>query len=225
VLTAVYPVTAITPEAVFHGNGQVTVNGASVNRSTTVFAGDQIRTSNGEGTITAPGNSILVHKGSQVVYAKDAVKVLAGSATVKTNSSLAGTVRGIAVQPEAANSRFTMATENNRIFITALQGSLKVASNLTVPEGKTLVLEAVASPKPQSDCVDNKKVDAEGKFIVDNIGRFVSCVDQTSTGGGTLDTTAGQVSWKVVAVGVGAATAAGITAAIIVAQEDKTTTQ
>lgn len=222
VLIAVYPVAAASPSAVFHGNGHVTVNGAEVTRSTTVFAGDQIRTSDGAGTITAPGNSILVHKASQIVYAKDAVRVLMGAATVKTSNSFAGSVRGIAVQPVAADSRFTMATEANKIYITALQGALKVASNVTVPEGKTLVLEAAATAKPQGDCVDNKKVDAEGKFIVDNVGRYVPCVDQISSGGGTVDTTAGQVSWKVVAVGSTAAAAAGITAAVIVAQEDKT---
>lgn len=212
---------AASPAAVFHGSGQITVNGAQVDRSTTVFAGDQIQTGEGAGTISANGSSVLVHKSSQLVFGQQEVDVLAGGATVKTSNAMNGRILGVKVAPMAANSRFTMATDANKIYITALEGSLTVADKISVPEGKTVVL-AAAVPNPQSNCVDNKKVDENGKFILDNVGRFISCVEQNSTGGGAVvDTTNSHIGlWTGVAMG--SVAAAGSISATIVAQENKT---
>lgn len=212
---------AASPAAVFHGSGQITVNGAQVDRSTTVFSGDQIQTGEGAGTISANGSSVLVHKSTQLVFGQQEVTVLAGGATVKTSSALNGRILGVKVVPAALNSRFTMATEANKIYITALEGSLMVADKISVPEGKTVIL-AAAVPHPQSNCVDNKKVDENGKFILDNVGRFISCIDQNDTAGGPIvDTTHSHIGlWTGVAMG-SAGAAGGISAAII-AQENKT---
>ena len=215
------PVMAASPAAVIHGNGQVTVNGTDLSRSTTVFSGDQIRTGDGAGTISAPGASVLVHKSSQVIFGKDGVDILSGGATVKTSNAFAGRILGVNVAPIAKASRFTMTTEADKIYISALEGSLLVGGKISVPEGQMLVLSASA-PQPQSDCVDNKKVDGNGKFMVDNVGRFISCIDQTSTGGGpVVDTTQNHIGrWT--AVGFGAAGAAGAISGAIIAQENKT---
>lgn len=220
-LIAVNAVFAASPAAVFYGNGEVTVNGTGVARSVAVFAGDKIQTGEGAGTISFSGSSVLVHKSSRVGFDKDAVEIFNGGVTVKTMAAFAARVAGLEVRPTGNASRFTVTNDGKLLTVTALEGSLAVGAGLTVPQGKTIVLAAVtpAATPQRTSCVEGKKVDESGKFLLDNVGRYIACVDQVSSGGGAVVVTE-TPTWQI-AAGFAAAGAAGTAAAVYVAQKNK----
>jgi hypothetical protein len=134
---------ADAPSAILYANGNVSVNGKQVSRSTSVFDGDSIRTAaDGGGMVALNGSSVTVQAGSQIVFSRAAIQIHSGAAAVKTTQRMTASVGGYEVTPLDQDSQFQIAQVGTKIHVSALRGKLGVSgpNALTVDAGKTAIL-------------------------------------------------------------------------------------
>jgi hypothetical protein len=209
--------------AVLNSAGKVQVNGRYVPATTPVFAGDRVDTTDqSTGTVSVNETSLQIHSGSGVVFGNNSMDLVKGTATVKTSKGYKATVHGLAISPEVNASEFTVRADANKVTISALKGSLAIGSHIKLPQGQTLVLAATPGAPQNSTCVDGHKADGSGKLLLDAQGRYINCLDQTTSGGGSAPVNTisdNTTKWTVITFAATGAVAA--TVAAIVATEDK----
>jgi hypothetical protein len=208
--------------AVLNSAGKVQVNGRYVPATTPVFAGDRVETTDqSTGTVSVNETSLQIHAGSGVVFGNDSLDLVKGSATVKTAKAYKATVHGLAIRPEVNASEFTVQADANKVTISALKGSLAIGSHIKLPQGQTLVLAATPANPQNSTCIDGHKADGNGKLLLDAQGRYINCLDQTTSGGSAPVNTISDntKTWTIITFAATGAVAA--TVAAIVATEDK----
>jgi hypothetical protein len=209
---------AATTAAVLNSAGNVQVNGRYVPATTPVFAGDRVETTEkSTGTVSFADTSLQIEAGSGVVFGNESLELIKGGATVRTAKAYKATVHGLSIRPEVNASEFMIHADASKVTISALKGSLSIGSHIRLPQGKTLVLAATATPTQGTNCIDGHKADANGKLLLDAQGRFINCVEQNATGGTPVNTISDNTTkWAVISLavagGVGGATAAAIAA-------------
>jgi hypothetical protein len=156
-MVVVFPLsmTAADMNAAFlHASGAVTLNGARVPESTTVFAGDEIQTSKDAAvSLTLKGSSVLLPPQSAAVYQADAIELRAGTVVVNTTQGMAARTPTVTVTPAAqGTAKFQVTRTADKVLIAALRGTVSVSDASgakTVSEGSSVTVP-VPEPTPQA---------------------------------------------------------------------------
>lgn len=144
---------AETRGAMLYASNSAVLNGATLEGTSSVFAGDKITVPARSGvTLTAEGSSIIVPALSTVTFNGDSVALDHEAAiAITTTKGMAAQIGNVRIAPakknEAAN--FQVGRFDGKIVIAAKQGSVLVASaagTKLVAEGATTV---VSDPEPQ----------------------------------------------------------------------------
>jgi hypothetical protein len=156
-MVVVFPLsmTAADMNAAFlHASGVVTLNGAQAPASTTVFAGDEIRTSKDSAvSLTLKGSNVLLSPQSAAVYQADAIELGAGTVVINTTQGMAARMRSVTVTPATqGTAKFQVTRAEGKVLIAALRGPVSVSDASgakTVNEGSSVAVP-VPEPTPQA---------------------------------------------------------------------------
>jgi hypothetical protein len=189
---------ADTGAAMLYADGAAWLNGSHVPKSSAIFAGDLVQTrSDSAANIHAPGSSITVLGDSLVQFEGTSLKVEHGGVSVSTSKGVATTAGDVRVAPVSnAWTEFNVTDTDGTVHIAALKGDLAVTDNsgtVTLAQGQETTRDE------QSDQSNNDKDKKKDKK------RAVGAAP--AAGGGLLNST--------VAIGVGAAAIAGVTAWVL----------
>ncbi|MGH9601874.1 MAG: hypothetical protein ACRD24_05740 [Terriglobales bacterium] len=123
------PLMADVQAAMLYAKGKTTVNGNLVDRSTAVFAGDQVRTGKDSTvSIALQGSNVSVMANSGVVFGNNTLTVSEGGATVVTSRGLTASVGGLRIAPaEGQKARFVVAHIDGKVRVSALEGRLSIS--------------------------------------------------------------------------------------------------
>jgi hypothetical protein len=181
ILVVLFPASMVTADvssAMLNASGNVSVNGAPIQRAMAIFPGDKVQTGpNALATLTNAGSSVTVPSNSSVIFSRSAVNVLCGSALVSTSRGLAVRVANLLVQPpRGVPARFQVMQDETQLQIIAREGTLAIdngAATSSLQPGRVLTAsancmaatpymeaDASSSPMPQNQSQDqnnNKK--------------------------------------------------------------------
>ena len=186
--------------AMLYADGATWLNGAHVPKSSAIFAGDLVQTrSDSAANIHAPGSSITVLADSLVQFEGTFLKVEHGGVSVSTSKGVSTTAGDVRVAP-ASNSwtEFNVTDTDGIVRIAARKGDVVVSDDngaVTLPQGQETTRDE------QSDQGDKKKKDKK---------RGVGAAP--AAGGGVLNSTA--------AVSVGLAAIGGVTAWVLLKNDE-----
>jgi hypothetical protein len=156
VLVFVFPASIVMADAtsaMLNSTGNVTVNGAPVDRATAVFPGDQVQTgANSLATLTSAGSSVVLPGNSRMVFSRSLVNVLCGTAVITTQRGLGVKVGKVVVQPaRGVESRFQVTQNEGELQIIAKEGTLAVDNGSTTTSlmaGRMLTAPAACVSAP-----------------------------------------------------------------------------
>lgn len=190
---------ADTGAAMLYADGAAWLNGSHVPKSSAIFAGDLVQTrSDSAANIHAPGSSITVLGDSLVQFEGTSLKVEHGGVSVSTSKGVATTAGDVRVAPVSnAWTEFNVTDTDGTVHIEALKGDLAVTDNsgtVTLAQGQETTRDEQSDQSNNND--KDKKKDKK---------RAVGAAP--AAGGGVLNST--------VAIGVGAAAIAGVTAWVL----------
>jgi len=142
--------------AMLIGSGGVSVNGSPIGRATAVFPGDKVQTGpNAMATLTSEGSSVTVPGNSSLVFTKNFVNVLCGTAVVATTRGLPVRVSHMLVQPaRGTQSRFQVTQKEGQLEIIAREGTLAIdngSSTSALQAGRMLTVPASCMAAPYPD--------------------------------------------------------------------------
>ena len=183
--------------AMLYTNGTAWVNGSHVPRfSSAIFSGDLLQTrSDSLANINAPGSSITVLSDSLVEFQGSSLKIEHGGVTVSTSKGVGTTAGDVTVAPASSSW-----TEFN---VTDVDGTVRIAArkgDVTVNDGMSTVTLAQGQETTRDENSDQDK-DKKG-----NKKRASGATP--AAGGGILNSP--------IAVGIGAAAIAGVTAWVLI---------
>lgn len=108
-------------QGMLQAQGTVTVNGASVAATTTLFAGDRIQTGAASlATISAQGVMVQLEPDTTAIFAERTLDLGCGSTVVTTSVGTMVRVAGITVTPAAAGT--------TRIAVSQMNGAIKITA-------------------------------------------------------------------------------------------------
>jgi hypothetical protein len=192
---------ADTGAAMLYADGAAWLNGSHVPKSSAIFAGDLVQTrSDSAANIHAPGSSITVLGDSLVQFEGTSLKVEHGGVSVSTSKGVATTAGDVRVSPVSnAWTEFNVTDIDGTVRIAARKGDLTVtddSGSVTLAQGQETTRDE------QSDQSDNKKKKDKKR----------AAGAAPAAGGGVLNST--------IAVGIGAAAVGGITAWVLLKNDD-----
>ncbi len=138
--------------AMVYATNGVAINGATIQRSGTVLAGDKVEVpAQSAAAITAPGSQVVLSAGSKAVYTPQSISLGESSGVeVRTEKGLAVKVDSMTITPAAKSAaKFQVARGGGEVLIAVNSGSVDVfdgKSNSTVAAGET---RTVPDPAPQ----------------------------------------------------------------------------
>ena len=142
---------AQTSGAMLYASGKVTLNGAAVVDSSSIFAGDRLVTSDGSiVSLNRSGSSVVVSPNSTVEYKKSAVEVIAGTAHVNTVNGMSAEVGQVTVAPKDQSAKFDVVRVDNQVMVTSREGAVTIndgSHTIVLPSGghTTLALGSTVS--------------------------------------------------------------------------------
>jgi uncharacterized cupin superfamily protein len=187
--------TAQTSGAMLYATGNVTLNGAAVADSSSIFAGDRLVTADSSiVSVNRSGSSVVVSPNSTVQYQKSAVEVIQGTAHVNTINGMSAEVGQVTVTPKDQAAKFDVVRNDNQVTVTSREGMVTIddgGQKVTLRPGDhtTLALGAAsgqASPQAQGGAFIGKteasSLVASGPFytIVSSPGDLPWCEDLTT---------------------------------------------
>src|SRR5208337_2005899 len=184
--------------AMIYSTGAAWVNGSHVPNSSAVFAGDLVQTrSDSAANINSPGLSITVLADSLVQFEGSSLKVEHGGVAISTSKGVKASAGDVVVAPASNGwTEFNMTDVNGTVKIAARKGDLSVTDDsgtVTLAQGQETTRD------DQSDQSDNKKKKNNKKQ-----GTGAA----PAAGGGVLDSP--------LAIGIGAAAVGGVTAWVLI---------
>jgi hypothetical protein len=194
------------PAAMFYSHGTALLNGNSIARSSAIFSGDLVQTNaHSVANINATGSTVLVLNDSRVLYEGSTVKLEHGGLTISTSKSLATRAGDVTVSPAAsAWTEFDVRDLDGRVQIAARKGDLTISDNTgttTLAQGQqTTREESGSSEEKNKNPEENKKKKKRAAGAI------------PGAGGGILDSP--------VAVGIGGAAIAGVTAWVLIQSDE-----
>jgi hypothetical protein len=134
-----------TKAAMAMASGAAALNGATLSRSTTIFAGDQLETlANSTVTINVSGSTVLVGANSRVHYFGDSVALHSGSMQVNTTRGMKLQTDSVTVEPNKEAAKYRVDRSTDAVYIAALTGELRVDNGgevAVLPPGGNLTLK------------------------------------------------------------------------------------
>jgi len=163
VMVVMFPasmVMANATSAMLKVTGNVAVNGSPIDRATAVFPGDKVQTGpNSMATLTSEGSSVTVPGNSSLVFSKNFVNVLCGTALISTSRGLPVRVSNLLVQPpQGAPARFQVTQKDGQLQIIARQGTLAIdngTATSALQPGRMLTAAAACAAAPYADTDDS----------------------------------------------------------------------
>lgn len=115
-------------QATVQGQGTVSVNGARISNSATIFGGDKIETGAGStATISAQGTMVQLDPNSTAIFNDNKIDLGCGSTLVTTTSGAVVRVSGITVTPASQGAtKFRVSQGNGQLKVTVEEGSAVV---------------------------------------------------------------------------------------------------
>jgi hypothetical protein len=159
ILVVLFPASIVTADvssAMLNASGNVSVNGAPIQRATAIFPGDKVQTgANAIATLTNAGSSVTVPGNSSLIFSRTVVNVLCGSALVSTNRGMSVRVANLLVQPaRGAQARFQVTQSENQLQIIAREGTLAIdngATTSSLQAGRMLTASGNCMAAPYMD--------------------------------------------------------------------------
>lgn len=158
-------VMAEAPAAMLYATGNAMLNGNAVSRSSAVFAGDKIQTSqNSSASLNLNGSTVLVPANTAIEFKGDGILLQSGSVTISTTSGLKAEVGALTIAPRTSSAKFEIRAEKGDVFIAARSGEL----SLTDAKGTTTLQSGDTTTKSAKT---GKTVSAgHGKAIAIGVG-------------------------------------------------------
>ena len=185
--------TAQTSGAMLYATGNVTLNGAAVADSSSIFAGDRLVTADSSMvSVNRNGSSVVVSPNSTVQYQKSAVEVIQGTAHVSTINGMSAEVGQVTVTPKDQSAKFDVVRSDNQVTVTSREGTVTIDDGghkvmLRPGDHTTLALGGVSGQaSPQSGAFIGKtepsSLVASGPFytIVSSPSDLPWCQDLTT---------------------------------------------
>jgi hypothetical protein len=198
--------------AMLYTNGTAWVNGAHVPRaSSSIFLGDLLQTrSDSVANIKSPGSTITVFSDSLVKFEGSSLQIEHGGVTVATSKGLGTTVGDVRVLPLSSSwTEFNVIDVDGTVRIAARKGDLTVSdgtSTVTLAQGQETTREESSD---QSD-KDQANKDQSNKGQKKNRKRAAGAAPAAT--GGALSSP--------VAVGIGAGAIFGVTAWVLIRNDE-----
>jgi hypothetical protein len=168
-MIAVFPMSVMlgeTKAAMAMASGAAALNGATLSRSTTIFAGDKLETSaNSAITINVSGSTVLIGANSRVHYFGDSLALHAGSMQVNTSKGLKLQTDSVTVEPNKDAAKYRVDRSTDTVQIAAITGELRVNNGgevAVLPPGGNLTLKEKDDDQTQSPV----KGPSNGKIFV-----------------------------------------------------------
>jgi hypothetical protein len=179
--------------AMVYPHGAAWLNGAHVPASSAIFAGDLLQTRfDSSASINAPGSSIMISGDSLVSFEASTLRIEHGAVAVSTSKGIATTAGEVRVAPASQSwTEFAVTDTNGTVKIAARKGDLTVTDDkgtTTLAQGQETTRDE-QSQSGTSTTGKNKKADAAAP---------------PAAVGGKLNSK--------LAIGLGAAAIAGVTA-------------
>jgi len=190
--------------AMLYADGAAWLNGIHVPKSSAIFAGDLVQTrSDSAANIHAPGSSITVLGDSLIQFEGASLKVEHGGISVSTSKSVAATAGDVKIAPVSnAWTEFNVTDTDGTVRIAARKGDLNITDDsgtVTLPQGQETTRD-----EQSSQSSDNKDKDKKNKKRAAGAA--------PAAGGGVLNST--------IAIGVGAAAIGGVTAWLLLKNDN-----
>ena len=182
------------PDAMLYSHGIALLNGSSIAKTSAIFSGDLVQTNKDSvANINATGSTVLVLNDSLVQYQGTAVKLEHGGVSISTSKLLATRAGDVTVSPAASVwTEFEVRDMNGTVQIAARTGNLTIsdeAGTTTLAQGQQTTRDDQTTPERKEK---RRKAGAAAP----------------AAGGGVLDSK--------VAILVGFAAVAGVTAWVLV---------
>jgi hypothetical protein len=189
--------------AMLYANGAAWVNGSHVPNSSAIFSGDLVQTrSDSAASINAPGSSITVLADSLVQFEGVSLKVEHGGVAVSTSKGVAATAGDVIVSPtSSAWTEFNMSDVDGTVRIAARKGDVNVTDDkgtVLLAQGQETTRDEQSEQSDGSDAKKKNKKRASGAA--------------PAAGGGVLNSP--------VAIGLGAAAIVGVTAWVLIRNDN-----
>lgn len=190
--------------AMLYTNGTAWINGAHVPRSSTaIFFGDLLQTrSDSVANINSPGSTITVFSDSLVKFEGSALQIEHGGVTVSTSKGVAATAGDVKVAPASdAWTEFNVIDVDGTVRIAARKGDLTVsddAGTVTLAQGQETTRDE------SSDQSDKSKEKKKSK----------------KRGTGAAPGAEGGILNSPIAIGIGAAAIGGVTAWVLLHNDE-----
>lgn len=186
--------------AMLYADGAAWVNGSHVPKSSAIFAGDLLQTrSDSAANIHAPGSSITVLGDSLVQFEGTSLKVEHGGVSVSTSKGIGASAGDVKVSPASnAWTEFNVTDTDGTVRIAARKGDLTITDDsgtVTLAQGQETTRDE------QSDQNDKKKKDKK---------RAAGAAP--AAGGGVMNSP--------IAIGVGLAAVGGVTAWVLLRNDN-----
>ena len=188
--------------AMLYADGAAWLNGSHVPKSSAIFSGDLVQTrSDSAANIHAPGSSVTVLSDSLVEFEGASLKVEHGGVAVTTSKGMATTAGDVRVAPSSnAWTEFNVTDTDGTVRIAARKGDLTITDD----QGTTTLQQGQETTRDeQSDQTDNGKKKNKRK---QGVGAA------PAAGGGLLNSP--------IAVGVGGAAIIGVTAWVLIKNDN-----
>jgi hypothetical protein len=191
--------------AMLYANGAAWLNGSHVPNSSAIFAGDLVQTrSDSAANIHAPGSSITVLGDSLVQFEGVSLKVEHGGVSVSTSKGVATTAGDVRVAPSSnAWTEFNVTDVDGTVRIAARKGDLTITDDsgtVTLAQGQETTRDE------SSGQTDNKKENKKN--------------NKKRATGGAIPAAAGGLLNSPIAVGIGGAAVVGVTAWVLLKNDN-----
>jgi hypothetical protein len=191
--------------AMLYTHGATWLNGVRPPASSAIFSGDLVQTrSDSPANINAPGSSITVLGDSLVEFEGSSLKVEHGGVAVATSKGVATTAGDVRVAPVSNSwTEFNVTDVDGTVRIAARKGDLNVTDDngtVTLAQGQQTTRDEQSEPSDQSTDKAKKK----------NRKRQEGAAP--AAGGGALNSP--------IAIGIGGAAVAGITAWVLIKNDN-----
>src|ERR1035438_7787482 len=116
---------AQTSGALLYATGNVTLNGASVEDASSIFAGDRLVTADSSMvSVNRNGSSVVVSPNSTIQYKKAAAEVILGGALGRPVKGMSAEVGGVTVAPKAQSAKFDVVRVNSQLIVPSREGAV-----------------------------------------------------------------------------------------------------
>ncbi len=185
--------------AMLYSHGSALLNGSSIAKSSAIFSGDLVQTNKDSvANINATGSTVLVLNDSLVQYQGGTVKLEHGGVTISTSKLLATQAGDVTVSPAASVwTEFEVRDMDGRVQIDARKGDLKISDEA----GTTMLAQGQQTTRDDSTQAQETPEKKDRK-------KRGGAAAPAAGGGGVLNAK--------VAIGVGVAAIAGVTAWVLV---------